>query len=184
MMLYKPLSALLFGAICFAAGALAAVDTPTSTWSFDAKENAVTFHGRAALISVDGETSKVEGTLVQVGEKVTGTLTVDLRPLRTDNELRDSHMHQKYLETSKYPTAKLELKNVAASAGESFCGLLTVKVDTQEVCGTYALADSGYLLATFKLSLAKIPSLGIPSWAGATMSDEVTVHVAAKVKRQ
>lgn len=150
----------------------------TVTWSFAA--STVTFHGRAALIDVDGAKSSVQGALVDTGGKLTGILTVDLRPLRTGNELRDSHMHNKYLQTEKYPTAKLQLAGVPLASDLTWCGQLTVKLDTQKVCGSYR-RDGDKLEAEFKLDLKKIPSLGIPAWAGATLSDEVTVKVDATV---
>ncbi len=153
-----------------------------ATWTF--VDSTVTFHGRAALVSVDGEKSTVVGSLVETTKGLEGVLVVDLKPFKTDNELRDSHLHQKYLETTKYPAAKLALKDVAFKDGAAapWCGELTVKVDTQHVCGHYTLVGSN-LEAEFTLDLAKIPSLGIPAWAGATMSDTVTVKIVAKVAK-
>lgn len=186
MICYRPLAALFLSLMLFATQRGAAYAQETSSWNFDDKENRVEFQGRAGLFTIDGAWSKVEGSLLQVVDKVAGVLTVDLRPLRTGIELRDSHMHQKYLQTGPYPRAELALGGVAAVTAKwtDFCGDLKVKTDTQRVCGKYFLSNDGVLEASFELSLEKIPSLGIPAWAGATMSDTVKVDVKARVARK
>lgn len=65
----------------------------------------------------------IEGTPKVEGGKVSGEFTVDTTKL--DGGVRNEHMHEKYLETKKFPKATLKLDPMP-EAGGPFTGKLTL----------------------------------------------------------
>ncbi|MCA9783229.1 MAG: YceI family protein [Calditrichaeota bacterium] len=99
----------------------------------DADCNKVTFHSEATLESFDGETHAIRGALSFPGTTIDSTsmanFSVDLLQLTTGIDLRDSHMRDNHLHTSKYPTTEYTVDRVL-SGGELQDGVpLTIRVD-------------------------------------------------------
>ena len=71
-------------------------------------KNLVKFESHAPVETVTGKTQNVQGAVeldpAQLGDSLTVQVRVDLASLDTGNGLRDKHMRENHLETSKYPT--------------------------------------------------------------------------------
>ncbi len=135
----------------------------------------------SGLVKINGKGAKPSGSLDVTGGKASGIISVDLKPFSTENDLRDKHMHEKYLETAKFPAATLKLAPVALGASEfNWTGDLTIKGVSKPVKGTAVFRD-GLIAAKFTISINDYPSIGVPSWLGVTVAKTVDVKVVAKV---
>jgi polyisoprenoid-binding protein YceI len=105
---------LAFLALFFAAAADAA--PRTYTISPDGK-NAASFRIDDAIERIDGTTTKVSGSVVADAENAaasTVNLRVELASLDTGISLRNQHVRERFLETSKYPYARFKSVGVKA----------------------------------------------------------------------
>ncbi len=127
--------------------------------------------------SFTAKTSKVKGFAYQNGDTVTAeNILVDLRSLDTGIALRDKHLKERMM-VQKYPVAKLVKASGKGGKGKA---TLQIKGTTQEVEGTYKIAD-GKLEAEFKMLASKIDITGV-KYMGVGVSDEVVVHISVPVK--
>jgi len=154
------------------------------SYDFTASNNKVTFTaiGKPGFLRINGAGVAAEGKLLAEGGKVSGDLTVKLADLVTGIELRDRHLKEKYLQVDKYPTAKLTLKDVAyvqAKPGVAD-GVLTIKDQAKPVKVDFTLAGKD-LVAKIKLSIKDYPAIGVPSYLGVTVADEVEVSIHASL---
>lgn len=109
----------------------AAAKTVSGTASFTA-------HAKPPALpawDLSGKGGVVTGTVDDSGK---GVLTVALKDLTTDMSQRDEHM-QAYLETAKYPEAKLA---VDSATGGTFKGQLTLHGVTKPVTGKATVTGS------------------------------------------
>lgn len=138
---------------------------------------------------IDDGGQGLSGSMSRDGTSVAGKAVFRLDALSTGLELRDSHMKEKYLELAKFPTAELVIRKLpwgARDAGDfaevtgAFAGELTLHGVTKEVLGEATVErDGGELAATvsFTIKLTDF-KVGIPSFQGVTVADEVVVEVA------
>ncbi len=151
-----------------------------------AKANAkVDFHADGKIMKVHGENGKASGSLTIANGKVSGLAVVSLKEMTTGISLRDEHMKDKYLEVKKYPTATLEIVEIALPAQmtenfeAAFKGKLTIHGVAQMVSGVAKLSRSGSQLKgdiefTTKISSHKIE---LPKYSGIVIKDEVKVKI-------
>jgi polyisoprenoid-binding protein YceI len=137
---------------------------------------------------VDDGGQGLSGSMSREGVSVAGKAVFRLDALSTGLELRDSHMKEKYLEIAKFPTAELVIRKLPwgpRDAGDfaevkgTFAGELTLHGMTKEVLGEATVErDGGELEATvsFTIKLTDF-QIGIPSFQGITVADEVVVAV-------
>lgn len=82
----------------------------------------VVFVSKAPTETFEGRTSRMQGTIdldpAAVGDSVHFRLEVDVRTLDTGSRLRDQHMHERHLETQRFPTAVFEGGRVVQGAGQ------------------------------------------------------------------
>lgn len=128
-----------------------------------------------------GGLMNIDGVGGIVGGDSDTIITVDLAHLDTDNDLRNEHMRDKYLEVAKFPKASLKLDPVKAGPKFEWSGKLTIKGDTKPVKGSAELNGSD-LSAHFTILLADFPSIGAPNWKGVGVSNEVKIEVKAKAQ--
>jgi polyisoprenoid-binding protein YceI len=86
----------------------------TVTFDLDPQATQITFGFGATLHSVQG-TLKAAGGKVQLDVptgKASGEITLDMKSAATGNEKRDQKMHQKILETERYPQAVFHVERV------------------------------------------------------------------------
>lgn len=153
-------------------------------WEFKKEKNkdSVTFVavGNPGFLRINGEGGALEG-------KVTGELTgfdadlkVDLRDFSTGLSLRNTHMHDRYLETAKYQYATFKITRIVPielNKMFDWQGQLTLKGVTKTVSGS-AKFDGKKLKAEFPVALDDFP-IGLPSWLGITVARDVAVTVEA-----
>ena len=148
--------------------------------------------GHPSALKIHGKGPAPQGELTLAATRIKGTLTFDLASLNTGISMRDHHMKEKYLEVGKYPRATLRISRIQLStplpSGDfklddiPFEGPLTLHGKTVPVKGTVSLAHAGSQLlvnASFALKISDY-AIALPTFAGITMADEVTVHVEAK----
>ena len=124
-------------------GALMLVAGPAGSATFlvhPGGETKVVFVSKATMESIEGKTSRMEGTLSldpgAVGDTITVHLEVDLASLNTGLARRDKHMREDHLETAKFPKAVFDGAAVLSPAGAKLEPGKLVSFDLE---GTFAL---------------------------------------------
>lgn len=101
---------------------------------------AVVFTSKAPTETFEGRTDRMEGRLdvdpAAVGDSVTVHFEVDLASLDTGSKLRNKHMRENHLETSKFPKAVFDGAAVLSPAGAR---LEPGKTVTFEAEGTFTI---------------------------------------------
>ncbi len=129
-------------------------------------------------------------TIKGVGEGLTGSMEVEgkiikeaiftfpLKTLKTGMDLRDEHMHEKYLETQKYPLAKLILPSFELKDSGTIQATLKLHNVEKEIEVHYEASKSDKLkvTATFQIILADF-GIEIPSFQGITVAKEISLAV-------
>ncbi len=145
--------------------------------------------GRPNLLKIRGEGSGPTGRLNLSTDGLRGSLDVDVKSLTTGLDLRDRHMHEKYLESVKYGLATLDVDQIPAPLETStqtegrFRGQLNLKGVVKDVEGEYVLTkqEDGFRLeAKFPIRLQDFP-IGVPSFAGVSLADEVHVRITSVI---
>ena len=137
--------------------------------------------GNPGFLTIKGSGGKLAGSLLEEKGKMSGTLTVNLNDLDTGIDLRNKHMKEKYLETAKFPKALLDVKDLSSADGDhEFAGKLTLKGVTKPVTGKYTVKEKA-MTAEFKTSLKDFP-IGVPSYLGVSVAEDVTVTVEAVIE--
>jgi polyisoprenoid-binding protein YceI len=159
----------------------------------DHGKGAVTFDaiGRPSALKIHAKGDAPKGRILVADGKANGTVTFKLDSLDTGIGMRNNHMKKRYLETEKYPEAKLTLKDLAlpanyaatdfAASNLPFKGTLSLHGVDKPVEGKAKLARKGDELsieAGFPLKIEDF-SIRSPSFAGVTMASEVNCAVAA-----
>lgn len=158
------------------------------------------FVGVAFTNEAVGTTNIVAGTLIIQPDGTIGAgskLTVDLRGLKSDQDMRDGYVQNRLLETAKYPYAEFVPTKVegldkmipsAGQAGVSLTGNLTVHGVTKEVTfqgiatfnarsNTVAgRATTSLTFEQFGMKPPKIPRL-------ASLDDKFTIELIYRFKR-
>jgi polyisoprenoid-binding protein YceI len=140
--------------------------------------------GRPGFLKIKGTGAYAEGTVTQGEKGFAGAITVNLAKIDTGIDLRNAHMHEKYLESQKFPTAVLQLQSVAFESGNAgkctFSGELEIKATKKPVSGTCELTMNGdqsvKVKSEFSIALAEYP-VGVPSHLGITVAEKVGVTV-------
>lgn len=123
--------------------------------------------------------AKASGTIESLADgRFRGTFECALSPMTTDNETRDGHMREKYLDVAKFPTAKLVIEPSPATGWK---GALTLKGETHPVTGTGDLAADGTFVAAFTVDLDDFKAIGAPTWHEVAMRKDVQVTVKGKL---
>lgn len=168
-----------------------AASAESTAWSLAADKSPVTFvaTGKPGFLKIRGEGSTAKGSAKIDDGKLTGVFEVALAPFKTGIDLRDEHMHGKYLESAKFPVAKLVIDPLAVKAGASdydFAGKLTLKGVEKPVQGKLELdlgADKATGKASFEVKLSDFP-VGVPSHLGVSVAETVQVEVAFQAEKR
>lgn len=143
--------------------------------------------GKPGFLKVKGKGAQPSGTLTFDGGKAKGEFTFDLTSLDTENETRNGHMKDKYLEVAKFPTATITFSDVAAkedSVSTTIPAKLTLHGQTHAVDMKSELtktADGRQAKGEFKFKLSEY-GIDIPTHLTVTIADEVTVNINALLK--
>lgn len=183
---------LVFGSLAFGAG-------PRFRFPIEGDRSHVEFLavGNPSAIKIRGEMTEnpkdaLKGEITLEDFKAKGTVTLKLDSLTTGIALRDKHMKEKYLETGKYPFARLEITDLLfprsfieaafSAEGEPFKGLLTLREKTLPVVGTVSLKGTrgGFVMKfEFKIKCSAF-KIETPSFMGVTVADEVKIEAETK----
>ncbi len=157
----------------------AATYIPTGKVEFTAK-------GYPTFITIKGTGEGLQGQLDIEGNKVrSARLRFPLGKLKTGMDLRDKHMHDKYLETSKYPMATLELPSFELTESGEVEGELKLHNITKKV-KVHFKAHSGETItaqANFKILLEDF-AIDIPSFQGITVAKEINLAIDMKANKK
>ena len=150
--------------------------------------------GRPSALKIHGKGIAPRGQIVIEDGLASGDLVFDLETLDTGIKLRNEHMKQKYLETSKFSQAKLTLTKLSVPAAlkadskidaAPFEGVLSLHGVQKPVKGMAKLARASNQLSIDANFGLKIVDYGInsPTFAGITMAEDVqiTVEVTAPI---
>jgi len=141
--------------------------------------------GKPGFLKIKGDGAKLRGKASLDQNKISGEFEVDLSPLTTGIDLRDEHMKEKYLETGKFPTAKLRLDpisydGVVSTIDTDFSGYLTIKGTEKPISGKFTaqglLGANVEGTANFEIKMSDFP-IGVPSHLGVTVAESVKVSV-------
>lgn len=149
--------------------------------------------GTPSLLSIKGLKGKGEGDLKIVDDVLSGMIIVNLNDFDTDIDTRNEHMKEKYLETGKsgFTNSTLKINSLKIIKGfpeivKSFSGLniegvlsLHGKEKPINCLADLSADENGNLLGKVKFKL-KLSDFGIeiPSFAGITIEDEVSVNAS------
>lgn len=138
--------------------------------------------GRPTFITIEGSGTKLTGELSLGDPMVGGEMSFDLTGISTGISLRDDHLKEKYLETSKFPLARLSFADVRVEQGSfKFKGMLQLHGASKEVTGEAEIL-AGKLRAEFVLKLSDF-NIELPSFQGLKVADEVAVEVRAHLEK-
>lgn len=180
----------------------AAADTPTAAagtskplvLDFDKGSGAVTFDaiGRPSALKIHAKGDAPKGQLKVQDGKVTGFVSLKLDSLDTGINMRNEHMKKRYLETDKFPEAKLTITELILPANCTapdfsadklpFKGMLSLHGVDKAVTGTAKASRDGDDLsieAHFSIVIEDY-AIKLPTFAGITMASEVNCGVEAK----
>ena len=177
-----------FIASCLVTGTLCASSVgQAAPAAFDVKpeQNSVEFVavGKPGFLKINGKKAALKGHATQDGSQINGLFEVKLDDFETGIETRDEHMKDKYLETKKFPTATLQVKNLAVTPSGSpdvaFKGDLTLHGVTKEISGTAKVSwqnagKDADVDAHFEITLSDF-KIDIPQYLGVKVADTVNV---------
>ena len=160
-------------------------NSPITTWTFSkSKHNSVNFTGttKTKFLDIVSTGGYLQGTVSgNLDKGIKADLEVDLRQLKVKPSGRNEHMHDKYLETKKFPMATLTIdhqKPIVLGKEFTWEGKLTVKTETKPVNGK-ASFDGKRLTAVFALELDDYPAIGAPTFGDIVMASSLAVEVDA-----
>jgi len=119
---------------------------------------------------------KVEGKLVEGGGHLSGTFFVDLSKLDTGLDLRNEHMHKKYLETEKNPIAELKLEPLKIGYSK-FVGHLSLHGVTKKVIGDVIESSTNSLKASLIINITHF-DIEKPGYKGIVVGEKVRIFVS------
>jgi polyisoprenoid-binding protein YceI len=173
----------------------------SSTWEIDDAHTAAKFKIRHLMVSnVYGQITGAKGSL-EIDDKdltkTTGTVTLDVATINTNNEKRDAHLKEAdFFEVSKHPTLTYQIKKVSKSKGGKYSmeGELTLKgvtkpVSLKDVEITPTVKDpwGGVRRGLSGTTTIDRKDFGI-TWnkvldgGGITLGEKVEVEIAAELK--
>lgn len=144
--------------------------------------------GKPSFIKANGSVPLVETNLEFEANEVSGTAKVDLNKLDSGIELRDKHLKEKYLHTSKYPDAALLINKQKVNFGErnKLKAVLSFHGRKKEITLDAELEKNGKIVtlnSDFKFLLTDF-GVKLPSFQGITAADKVKLNVVASFELQ
>jgi polyisoprenoid-binding protein YceI len=147
--------------------------------------------GNPGFLKIHAKGKAPQGSFEITDGKLNGEATVDLNSLDTGMSLRNQHMKEKYLETSKYPKAKLTIKNYQMPQGWKIASpelnsikvpaLITIHGEQKPVEVDLTLSEGAEMNAEFGLKISDF-KIGVPSFMGVTVADKVEVKITSQIE--
>lgn len=145
-----------------------------------------TAKGFPSFITIKGKGKGISGVIEMEGNLLkSGKIQFPLKTLKTGMDLRDEHMHDKYLETKKYPMAILTLPQVTLEKSGTIEGSLKLHNVSKKVSIDYEAASTSPLMtkASFSIVLGDF-GIDIPSFQGITVAKDIKINVDLKAKQK
>ncbi len=139
--------------------------------------------GKPSFIRITGTSSTLSEDLKVENNKLNGSFDFDLESLTTGLELRDDHMKNEYLHISKFPKAKLIIKDLTIEDNVNFQAMLDLHGVKRAIKVEATIDQDGKTLeieGKFEVDLSKF-DIAIPSFKGITVAKTVKVNVETKV---
>lgn len=163
------------------------------TAEFGGGSGEVTFDaiGRPSMLKIHGVGKGPKGKATIHQDLFSGEFTFELDSLDTKVEMRNRHMKEKYLETAKFPVAKLVIRpspikpgfgSSGFSEAADFEGTLSLHGETHPLGGKLQIkTESGklQLIGNFELKISGF-NIPTPGYAGITMAEDVKVQATAE----
>ncbi len=146
--------------------------------------------GKPGFLKIRGESkgSYPNGKIKIDKNAINGEFSFDLKSLDTGIELRNEHMKDKYLEVSKYATAKLTLTPITSPSSElkdmkeKFTGELSLHGVTKKIDGNYQYwGKDKKVKADFEIKVSDF-KIDIPKYLGVTVSETVQIEIEITLK--
>lgn len=159
-------------------------------YTSNAAKGSLTFEavGKPAMIKIKGESPGPKSILSHSKNTARLESTLELDQLKTGIDMRDEHMKEKYLETKKFPLAKLIIDNLALpESGEvkdqEFKGILTLHGKDSPVAGVFTMTKDHIAEAEFKIKLTD-HGIEIPEYMGIKVAETVTVKTKIQFEKK
>lgn len=140
--------------------------------------------GKPAMIKIKGESPSAAALISFTDSNTSLSAILNLELLKTGIDMRDDHMKEKYLETKKFPEAKLVIATLkipstwsaspAPIKDQDFDGILTLHGKDVPVKGVFSLNDKKIAQAEFKIKLTDF-NIEIPEYLGVKVAEVVTI---------
>ncbi|OYZ23553.1 MAG: hypothetical protein B7Y39_04400 [Bdellovibrio sp. 28-41-41] len=143
--------------------------------------------GKPSLIKINGTGGKLTGSLELDKNQIKGRIKVKLDELTTGIDRRDQHMKEKYLETTKFSEAWIEIEKIELPedflkvkkvySAVPFQGKLSLHGEEKPVKGTADVDTtkaSPSVSTEFKVLVSDF-KIDIPTYLGIKVADEVTI---------
>lgn len=144
--------------------------------------------GNPSFIKASGTLNFKHANLKLMEDQLSGEIVVDMNKLDTEIELRDEHLKENYLETKKFPEAKLTLAPFELKDGEnktqkikSTLELHGVKKEIELELTVTRHQQQVKVVGDFELKLSD-HKIELPSFQGITAADKVKLKVEADLK--
>lgn len=161
----------------------------TSVMASDFKSSNIGFTnfeaiGKPAMIKIKGEGPAPLSVLSMNEGKASLVSELDLIQLKTGIDLRDEHMHVKYLETNKFPKAKINISALNIPSDweqaprqlneQEFVGALFLHGKEVPIKGVFTINETRTVEAQFKIKLSDF-DIEIPNYLGIKVAELVTI---------
>lgn len=157
---------------------LLVVSAASAAWTVQGKKSASFKAVGPGGLSIVGNGSDV--AVKDQGDML--AISVGLNSLKTGIDLRDNHMKEKYLETSKYPTAVLQVEKAKLkipTPGADTEGKLSLHGVTRTVRVHYSAngsSNKATVAGTLRVNMKEF-GINVPSYLGVTVKPDVDVSV-------
>jgi polyisoprenoid-binding protein YceI len=166
-----------------------------STFHSSEKNGSINFEAVAkpAMIKIKGENPNAPKSQLTIAEdKSSLESVVELDQFKTGIDMRDDHMKEKYLETKKYPQAKLTIpalkittlweKDPKDLKDQDFSGTLNLHGKDVPVQGTFNLSSKLLVNAEFKIKISDY-GIEVPEFMGAKVAETVTIKTQIQFEK-
>lgn len=159
-----------------------------STYHLEPQKGSLKFEavGQPGFIKINGKGEGPKGELTVENDLLSGQLEYDLTQLDTGIGFRDRHMKENYLNTKKYPNARIVFEkqkiNLTQKVNQKIHGKLMFHGETKETEVQFNIDDSK---VTAQMNvLLKNFAIEIPTYAGITMAENVKVETTFEAEKQ
>lgn len=135
--------------------------------------------GNPGFLKIESKNGRLSGEMTIEDGFIAGTFISKLSDMKTGMRLRDSHMHDNYLHSKKYPEAKFTLNAVKVASAFKATGSMYLHNVTKDMdWDCQAAKNDGVrkISCVSKIVLTDF-NIDVPSYLGVTVAKDVKVKV-------